>query len=154
MIKLPGWKINIDEFRPGYIKVTVKDKFGHEAEVADSASEETISKAISHAFDIEKQISENWSLFLYDFYLLNLSENEIFINEYHDEVFGFWHIEKDNKRIVYNEKDSFLNFEIKSSKNLVERIFNKKTWSTVEMYDKQNLDYFKAIRLKSKICNN
>ncbi len=116
MNSLPGWTINIDEVSNGVFKVTLVDLYGHKVEVIDNATNETIERSKSDAFDIEKQISRNWNLFLYDLCLLNLTNKTIIKQEYKDKVFGSWYIELQDKRVVYDGRDSWLNFEVKQGR--------------------------------------
>lgn len=88
MKPLPGWTIEIDEISNGVFKVTLKDSLGHKAEMIDDHTDLTIEKAKSYAFDIERQISKKWNLFLYNFCLLGLEGEDISENYYHDKVFG------------------------------------------------------------------
>ena len=126
MNSLPGWTINIDEVSNGVFKVTLADLYGHKAEVTDSATEETIQRAKSNAFDIEKQISRNWNLFLYDLCLLNLTGKTIIKHEYNDKVFGSWHLEQQEKRVVYEGRDSWLILQVKEGSEWLDRITIKK----------------------------
>jgi lipoprotein NlpI len=151
MRELPGWKTKIDEIRNGVFKVTLTNAYGNVSEVIDSANEETVQRAISGAFDIEKQVSKNWNYFLYEFYLSRISEEKISKKEYDDSSFGSWLIENAEKRIIYNGKDSSLIFEIKSSKKLFERIFNKKEWVEKENIEFNNINFFNAFELAKKL---
>ncbi len=55
---IPGWTIYIDEISNGVFKVTLTDAYGRKAEIVDDATDETIERTISDAFEIEKQISK------------------------------------------------------------------------------------------------
>jgi hypothetical protein len=150
MKELPGWKTKIDEISNGVFKVTLTNVLGNVSEVIDFASDETIQKAIDGAFDIEKQVSENWNYFLYEFFISRISVEKISSKEYNDASFGSWIIENIGKRIIYDGKDSLLIFETKSSKNLFERIFSKKNWFEKDNIELQNINYFNALELARK----
>lgn len=128
---IPGWTINIDEISNGVFKVTLTDAYGRKAEIIDNATDETIEKAIGDAFDIEKQISKNWNLFLYDLAVQKLEDNEIENKEFNDKVFGSWYIERQDKRLVYDGKESWLIFQKKS----------KGEWADIETIKKDDLKY-------------
>jgi hypothetical protein len=122
---LPGWTTKIDEISNGVFKVTLTDTYGHLAELTGIATDETISGAVEYAFDIEKQISKNWNLFLYDLALLLLPEINVASKMYDDNAFGSWFIElNDGSRAVYEGKDGSLifqqrrNFEWINQKNM------------------------------------
>ena len=105
---LPGWTIKIDETSNGFFKVTIVDCYGRKAEVTDAATQETIDRALNDAFDIEKQVSNDWNKFLYDFCLLHLSDNKIIKKSYNEKNFGSWLIEVINKRLLFLGKESWL----------------------------------------------
>lgn len=94
--------------------MTLTDAYGRKAEIIDNVTDVTIDKAIGYAFDIEKQISKNWNLFRYNLAVQKLADNEIETKEYNDKVFGSWYIERQDKRLVYDGKDSWLIFQKKS----------------------------------------
>src|SRR6476620_8397284 len=98
---LPGWKTQIDEISNGVFKVTLIDSYGRKAEVVDNATDETIEKTLSYAFDIERKVSTNWNKFLFDFCLLRLTDKAITKEFCNDKDFGSWHIEVGDKRILY-----------------------------------------------------
>lgn len=109
---LPDWTIQIDEISNGVFKVTFKDSCGRLAEVTDGAIDKTIERAVGEAFDIERQTSKNWNLFLYDLAQLLLVECKITSKEYNDRAFGSWLIELNSgNRIVYDGKDRLLIYQ-------------------------------------------
>ncbi|MCO4293927.1 hypothetical protein NF867_13765 [Solitalea sp. MAHUQ-68] len=133
---IPGWKINIEEISNGAFRVTLTDAYGRKAEIVDSATDETIEKAIGDAFDIEKQISKNWNLFLYDLCIQRLGNANVKTKEYNDKAFGSWFIESQNKRLVYDGKDSWLIFQTKSTNG----------WTDIEIIRKDELKYSSFVR--------
>ncbi|MES2829229.1 MAG: hypothetical protein V4687_13790 [Bacteroidota bacterium] len=146
MIKnsIPGWTINIDETSNGVFKVTLTDIYGRKAEIIDNATDETIEKAIGDAFDIEKQISQNWNLFLYDLAVQQLSDKEIENREYNDKVFGSWFIKRQDKRLVYEGKESWLIFQTKT----------KGDWTDDNIIKKDELKYCSFTRQIKRLTEN
>lgn len=141
---IPGWTINIDEISNGVFKVTLTDAYGRKAEIIDNATDETIEKAIGDAFDIEKQISQKWNLFLYDLAVQKLSDTDIKNKEYNNEVFGSWFIERQDKRLVYDGKDSWLIFQINA----------KGDWKDLEIIKKDELKYSNFVRQINRLTEN
>ena len=141
---IPGWAINIDEISNGVFKVTLTDDYGRKTEIIDNATDETIERAIADAFDIEKQISQNWNLFLYDLAVQKLSDEDIRNKEYNDKVFGSWFIERQDKRLVYDGKDSWLIFQTKT----------KADWTDIDTIKKDELKYSNFIRQINRLTEN
>jgi len=123
---IPGWTINIEETSNGVFKVILTDEYGHRAEIIDNATDETVEKAISAAFDIEKQISKNWSLFLFNLCIEKLTTENIVNKEYNSIVFGSWFIEGAEKRLVYEGKDKWLIVQTKTGAEWLDNIIIKK----------------------------
>ena len=128
---IPGWTIDINEISNGVFKVTLTDAFGRKAEVVDNATDETIERAVSDAFDIEKQVSKNWNLFLYDLSNQKLNDTDIENKEYNDNAFGSWVIEKQDKRLIYDGKESWLVFQTRSETN----------WTNTDGINRDDLGY-------------
>ncbi len=141
---IPGWTINIDEISNGVFKVTLTDGYGRKAEIIDNATDETIERAIGDAFDIEKQISLNWNIFLYDLAVQKLSDKDIKTKEYNDKVFGSWYIEGQDKRLVYDGKDSWLIFQTKTKGN----------WTDLDTIKKDELKYSNFVRQINRLTEN
>lgn len=141
---IPGWTINIDEISNGVFKVTLTDAYGRKAEAVYNATDETIERTIGDAFDIEKQISKNWNLFLYDLAIRKLGDTDITIKEYNDKVFGSWFIERQNKRVVYDGKDAWLIFQTK----------NKGDWTDIDTIKKDELKYSNFVRQIKRLTEN
>lgn len=133
---IPGWTINIDENSNGVFKVTLTDAYGHKAEVIGNATGETIERATGDAFDIEKEISQHWNLFLYNLAVQKLSDKNVEHKEYKDEAFGSWFIERQDKRLVYDGKDSWLVFQTKI----------KNDWTDIEIIENNELKYSNFVR--------
>lgn len=140
MKSLPGWTIKIEEISNGLFKVTLKDAFGHIAEVVGAATDSTIEKAKSYAFDIEQQISKNWNLFLYNLCLLRLEGADISENNYNDQAFGSWLVRSFDSRIIYDGRDSWLIYQDIKTGDWVDEVIIKRSDVTynnfTEMIDK------------------
>ena len=121
--------------------MTRKDANGRKAEIVDNATYETIERTISEAFDIEKQSSKNWNLFLYDLAIQKLVDTDITIKEYDDKVFDSWFIERENKRVVYDGKDAWLLFQTK----------NNSDWTDIDTIKKDELSYSSFVRLINRL---
>jgi hypothetical protein len=141
---IPGWTINVDEVSNGVYKVTMTDAYGRKAEIIDSATDETIEKAISDAFDIEKQISTNWSLFLYNLAVQKLPITIITNREYYDKAFGSWIIEGQDKRLVYDGRDYWLVFQTKSNSD----------WTDIEIIKMDDIKYSTLVRQINMLTEN
>lgn len=105
MKSLPGWKIYIDEIYNGVFKVTLTDPYLRKAEVTNDATTETIDLAKSYAFDIEKQVSQNWNKFLFDLFLIESEPSKIIKQDYNERAFGSWYFEFEYKRLILDGKD-------------------------------------------------
>jgi hypothetical protein len=141
---IPGWTINIDEISNGVFKVTLTDGNGRKAEIIDNLTDETIERVIGAAFDIEKQTSQNWNLFLYDLAIQKLSDKSIKNKEYNDKAFGSWNIERQEKRLVYDGKDSWLIFQTKT----------KGEWTDIDTIKKDELMYSNFVRQINRLTEN
>ncbi len=133
---IPGWTMFIDEISNGVYKVTLKNNNGNVVEITDLELDTTIERAIEGAFDLEKQTSMNWNLFLYDLASQRLSDKEFMVKEYTEKAFGSWTIELQNKRLVFDGKDSLLILQCKS----LDR------WDELEIIKKDELMYSNFVR--------
>ena len=138
---IPGWTINIDEISNNVFKITLTDAYGRKAEIIDTATDETIEKAIGYAFDIEKQISQNWNLFLYELAFQKLADKDIKDKQYREKRFGSWFIERQDKRLIYDGKDSWLIFQTK----------NKGDWKDIDTIKNDDLKYSDYIKFLNKL---
>jgi DNA mismatch repair ATPase MutS len=141
---IPGWTINIDEISNGVFKVTLTDGYGRKAEIIDNATDETIEKGIGDAFDLEKQISQNWNLFLYDLAVQKLADVDIKDKDYNDKAFGSWFIERQDKRLVYDGKDSWLILQTKTNND----------WTDIDTIKKDELKYSNFVRQLNRLTEN
>lgn len=134
---LPGWTTKIDESSTGVFKVTLTDKFGRKAEVIDNATDETIDKTLSYAFDIERKVSSNWNRFLFDFCLLQLKDKTITKESYNEKDFGSWLIEVVDKRFLYFGKESWLVSQTQSDNKWFDNFIikdNELTYDIVSLF--------------------
>ncbi|MCB9261332.1 MAG: hypothetical protein H6607_02995 [Flavobacteriales bacterium] len=134
---LPGWTTKIDEISNGVFKVTLTDKFGRKAELVDNATDNTIDKAISYAFDIERKVSSNWNKFLFDFCLLRLTDKVITKESYHEKDFGSWLIQVGGKRFLYLGKESWLVAQTLSNNDWFDNYIikdNELTYETITLF--------------------
>lgn len=141
---IPGWTINIDEVSNGVFKVTLTDAYGRKAEIIDLATDETIERTISDAFDIEKQISLNWNLFLYDLAVQKLSDKSVEQMEYDEKSFRSWVIETHENRLIYDGKDSWLIFQTKTNGN----------WTDIDIIKKEDLNYSNFIKQLTRLLES
>jgi len=141
---IPGWNLQIDEVSNGVFKVTLTDAYGRIAEIIDSATDETIEKAIGYAFEIEKQISRNWSLFLFGLALQNLSDNDFKYKEYEDQSFGSWIIEGPNRRLLYDGQSVCLILQTKT----------KEGWTDIHTLSKDEVNYLSFINLINRLTDS
>ena len=134
---LPGWTTKIDEISNGVFKATLLESYGWKAEVIDIATDETIDKTLSDAFDIEKQVSKNWKKFLYDFCFSRLIYDLITETLYNEKDFGSWIIEVNDKRLLFLGKESWLVSQTKSDNKWFDNFIIKDeelTYSTVSVF--------------------
>ena len=123
---ITGWTANIEEVSNGVLRVILTDEFGHKTEVLGNVTDETIEKAVGYAFDIEKQISRNWNLFLFNFCIERLTTESVIKKEYNDNTFGSWLIESTENRLVYDGKDEWLIFQSKVGIDWTDKVILKK----------------------------
>lgn len=132
---LPGWTLHVDEVSNNVYKVSLIDKFGREGGTTDTDLDKAISICESYAFDIERQISKNWTKFLYDTCVLKLKDKGIVENQYHDEAFGSWYILLKD-RILFDGRNSVF----------CTQIYNINDWFDTERIEIKDLTYDKFIK--------
>jgi hypothetical protein len=135
----PGWTLKIDEVSNGVFNFVMTDSNGHKAEVT-GLFDESLENVKNFAFDIEKQISENWNRFLYDLCMLEVNNNEVFETDYNNKAFGSWYIRLENRMLVYDGKDSCL----------IGRRQLLNDWEDIKEIPKSELTYANSIELLSK----
>lgn len=140
---IPGWTITINEVSNGVFRVTLTNTDGHKVEITDTAIDEVIERAVSDAFEIEKQISKNWNLFLYDLAIQELRYIDIKTSQYTDNEFGSWLIERRHKRLVYEGRDSELTFQTNLGGY----------WESEPKTTKDNLGYSNFVEQINKLAN-
>ncbi len=71
---LPGWRLEIREVSNSVYNVQLRDAHGRISETTSTDIDEACITCANYAFDIERQISRNWSKFLYELCLLELRD--------------------------------------------------------------------------------
>ncbi|MBD1392417.1 hypothetical protein [Mucilaginibacter glaciei] len=135
----PGRAFKIDEVSNGVFNFVMTDSDGRKAETT-GLFDESFEKVKNFAFDIEKQISKNWNLFLFDLCMLEVNNGEAFETDYNNQAFGSWYIRLENRMLVYNGKDSCL----------ISRRQLLGNWNDVEELPKSELSYLNSIELLNK----
>lgn len=136
MKTLPGWLLSINEESNCVYKIILQDAYGRKVEITDTEIDNTIQRAISDAFEIEKQISENWNRFLFELCVQNLDYGDTISKEYNNQAFGSWYLETPYKRLVYDGENNWLLFQVKLEDN----------WKDVEIIQKEGLAYSDLVR--------
>lgn len=134
---LPNWTTTIEEVSNGVFKVSLTDISGRKVEIIDSA-QDTLLKAVSKAFEIQKLNINFWNKFLYDLGLLLLRGSDITFKEYNEAGFGSWFIEVSReKRIFFNGRDCYLD---------IQSLSNSK-WIRLESIHNSDLSYLTFVRI-------
>ena len=134
---LPGWTLKVDEFNSGGYRITLTDRDGRKAEVVDDYNDVTLDKCVDYAFEIEKQTKRNWNKFLFDFAYGGLKNLKSLKQEYHDEAFGSWMIQINDKRLLLDGRDGWLIYEQRQDSDWVEK-------ETIKNFNTVTLDQFKS----------
>jgi len=132
---LPGWKMRLSEVSNGHYEVLLTDDYGRQAGTSGIDPNETSVLCEQYALDIEKQISKNFSKFLFDVFILKLKKKVITDQRYNYAAFGSWLIEVANKRVLFDGKEDNLIFEDKEHKIWTERSVIKTAISTLTIKD-------------------
>jgi hypothetical protein len=140
---LPGWTTKVVGVGNGIYMATLTDNSGRKSEYTDFDEGLAVTRALSGAFDIERQVSKNWNKFLYDFCLLTVNGQTITEQDYNHNAFGSWLVELNNKRIILDGKDFWLISQIKNGSEWVDKIIVKKN----------ELTYSKFVDLVADIIN-
>lgn len=141
---IPGWTLVTEEISNGIFKATLTDICGRKAEMIDNTIDETIEKTVSSAFDIEKRISQNWSLFLFELAIQNVSEKDDIVKDYSHNSFGSWFIESREKRLIFDGRDSLLLIEVR----------DRAEWKDTETITNDELNYTNFVRLVNQLTEN
>jgi hypothetical protein len=105
---IDGWTIHFEEVSNNVYKVELIDNFGRQASTTDHDLEKAIETCLSYSFDIERQLNNSLNKFTYDTFKYFLNYEKILTDNYSDKDFGSWIIQKSNKRIIFDGKDSIL----------------------------------------------
>jgi hypothetical protein len=112
---LPGWQLTLEEVSNNVYEITLTDEYFRQAGTKDSDLEGGIRKCAEYAFTIEKQVSKNWSKFLYDSVLIELPKEQIIASRYDEAAFGSWFIELQKERIIGDGKENLLIKQLKTT---------------------------------------
>jgi hypothetical protein len=138
---LPGWTLKVDEFAPRGYRIILTDEDGRKVEVVDDYNDATLDKCIDYAFEIEKQTKRNWNKFLFDFSCGELKDLKIEKQEYHDEAFGSWTIQINDKRLLLDGRDGWLIYEQRQGGDWIEK-------EAIKNFKTVTLDEFKSFMKK------
>lgn len=105
---LPNWTLHFDEVTNNVYKVVLTDGFGRQAATSDHDLDRAIKTCEGYAFDIEKQISKDWSRFLFEYSMLKLQEVVTFSNGDSKNAYGSWGIKVKDKILTYDGRDDVL----------------------------------------------
>lgn len=105
---LPDWTLHFDEQSANVYHITLTDSFGRRAETTDSDLYQAIKTCEGYAFDIEKQISKDWSRFLFRYSMLKLQNLITFSNGDPQNAYGSWGIRVKEKILTYDGRDDLL----------------------------------------------
>jgi hypothetical protein len=105
---LPGWTLNFDEISNNVYKVVLTDSFGRQAATTDYDLERAVKTCEGYAFDIERQISKDWSRFLFDYAMLKLEGTVTFSNGDPKTAYGSWGVRVKDKIVTYEGRDDVL----------------------------------------------
>jgi hypothetical protein len=105
---LPNWTLRFDEVSNNVYKVVLTDGFGRQSSTTDHDLHRAVKTCEGYAFDIEKQISKNWSRFLFDYSMLKLQNILTFSNGDQKNAYGSWGIEVKDKILTYDGRDDLL----------------------------------------------
>ena len=105
---LPNWTLHFDEVSNNVYKVVLTDAFGREASTTDQDLERAIKTCEGYAFDIERQISKNWSRFLFDYTMLKLQDIVTILSGDPENAYGSWGVRVKDKILTYEGRDDIL----------------------------------------------
>ncbi|MBD0333820.1 MAG: hypothetical protein ICV66_14335 [Chitinophagaceae bacterium] len=105
---LPNWTLRFDEVSNNVYKVALNDTFGRQAATTDHDLERAVRTCEGYAFDIEKQISKDWSRFMYEYSMLKLQDVVTFSNGDPKNAYGSWGIKVKDKILTYDGRDDVL----------------------------------------------
>lgn len=112
------WTLNFDEVSNNVYKVELTDPYGRTAGTTDHDLDRAIETCLSFAFDIEKQLDNPRNKFIYDTFKYFLSDQTLLTDNYSDKDFGSWIIEKNEKRIILDGKESILSLQSQTASNI------------------------------------
>jgi hypothetical protein len=105
---LPNWILHFDEVSNNVFKIVLTDGFGRQAATTDHDLYRGVKTCEGYAFDIERQVSKDWSRFLFECSMLKLQERVTFSNGNPKNAYGSWGIMEKDKTLTYEGKDDVL----------------------------------------------
>ncbi len=105
---LPNWILRFDEVSNNVYNIVLTDGSGRQAVTTDHDLYRGVGTCEGHAFDIEKQVSKDWSRFLFAYSMLKLQELVTFSNGDPKNAFGTWGIIVKDKTLTYEGRDDVL----------------------------------------------
>ena len=127
--------MTFDEVSNNVYKVNLTDNFGRQGGTTDSDLDAAIATCESYVFDIERQVSKNWTRFLYDTCILKLQDKGIIEKQYHEEAFGSWYILLKD-RILFDGRDFVFCIQV----------YKDNDWVDIERINLKDLTYDNFIK--------
>jgi len=114
---IDGWTLHFEEVSSNVYKVELVDNFGRLTSTTDNNLENAIETCLSYCFDIERQLDNSLNKLTYDILKYLLDNEKLNSDNYSDKDFGSWIIQKSNKRIILDGKDSLLMIQSQTETN-------------------------------------
>ena len=145
IIKVLGmWSLSFEEISNNVYKVELTDNFSRQVGVTDHDLDRGIETCLSHAFDIEKKLGNNFNKFIYDTFKYFLSDQKLFADNYSDKSFGSWVLEKEAIRMILDGKDLVISLQTKTDLN---------NWIDTSIIKLSDLSFEQLKKLKVKLIN-
>jgi len=141
---IDGWTLHFEEVSNNVYKVELIDNLGRQASTTDHDLEKAIETCLSYSFDIERQLNNSLNKFTYDTFKYFLDDEKLLTDNYSDKDFGSWIIQKSNKRIILDGKDSLLLIQSQTETN---------KWKDDLGIKLTDLTFKQIIELKDKLKN-
>lgn len=132
---LPNWILHFDEVSNNVYKIVLTDGFGRQAAKTDHDLYGAIKTCEEYAFGIERQMSKDWSIFLFKYSMLKLEDIATFSNGDPKNAYGSWCIKVKDKILTYDGRDDVLfakdsnadafDYKVVALKDLSFEIFNE-----------------------------
>lgn len=141
---IDGWTLHFEEVSSNVYKVELVDNFGRLTSTTDNNLENAIETCLSYCFDIERQLDNSLNKLTYDTFKYLLDNEKLNSDNYSDIDFGSWIIQKSNKRIILDGKDSLLMIQSQTETN---------KWKDDLDINLTDLTFKQIIELKDKLKN-